>query len=168
MAAKCGFRFVVSTKIDKALAERPHFFIAYGTNDYAGLREFRPVECAALREHSREWAQARGRQRNLRTGMNDLFTDESPSEIADIVARQVNLARADVIARHGEEATSFSRLASDLMQTFLLRETNVKDICVQLAKAGLIEVSWEGRKPQEADLIRVVTRAPTSEVTKKP
>ena len=33
---------------------------------------------------------------------------------------------------NGEEATSF-----DLMQTFLLRETNVKDICVQLARAVL-------------------------------
>jgi len=39
-----------------------------------------------------------------------------------------------------------------------LRETNVKDICVELAKAGVIETSWGGgaRKPKDQDLIKLV------------
>ena len=160
LAAKCGFKFVVSTKIDKSLADRPHFFIAYGTNSYAGLREFREVEFAALREHSKDRAEARGRKRDIRAGMVDLFSDEAPSDITDIVTRQVDLARADVLARCGQEPTSFRSLASDLMQTFLIRETNVKDICVRLAKEGVIYRTWDGHKPGDADLIRFVADVP--------
>ena len=44
------FRFVVSTKIDKATSERPHFFIAYGTKSADGLKTFRQTEYEALRE----------------------------------------------------------------------------------------------------------------------
>ena len=35
-----AFNFVVSTKIDKATAERPHFFIAYATKTVDGLKTF--------------------------------------------------------------------------------------------------------------------------------
>jgi three-Cys-motif partner protein len=35
------FDFVISTKIDKATAERPHFFITYGTKSPDGLKTFR-------------------------------------------------------------------------------------------------------------------------------
>jgi hypothetical protein len=39
----------------------------------------------------------------------------------------------------------------------MLRETNVKDICVELAKADKIENTWGGgnRKPRDEDLIRL-------------
>jgi hypothetical protein len=38
-----------------------------------------------------------------------------------------------------------------------LRETNVKDICVELAKTGKIENTWGigNRKPRDEDLIRL-------------
>jgi three-Cys-motif partner protein len=47
------FRFVISTKIDKATADRPHFFITYGTKSADGLKTFRQIEYEALREHAR-------------------------------------------------------------------------------------------------------------------
>jgi len=39
----------------------------------------------------------------------------------------------------------------------MLRETNVKDICVELAKAGRIDKTWGGgnRKPQDTDVIKL-------------
>jgi three-Cys-motif partner protein len=37
-------RFVISTKIDKATADRPHFFITYGTKSAEGLKAFRQTE----------------------------------------------------------------------------------------------------------------------------
>ena len=49
-----SFDFVISTKIDKATAERPYFFITYGTKSRAGLIAFRETEYAALREHAEE------------------------------------------------------------------------------------------------------------------
>jgi len=41
----------------------------------------------------------------------------------------------------------------------MLRETNVKDICVALAKAGKIENTWEGgnRKPRDDTIIQLKT-----------
>jgi hypothetical protein len=36
-----NFDFVVSTKIDKATTERPHFFITYGAKSLEGLKVFR-------------------------------------------------------------------------------------------------------------------------------
>jgi hypothetical protein len=39
----------------------------------------------------------------------------------------------------------------------MLRVTNVKDICVDLAKSGAIEQPWGGgtRKPRDEDVIRL-------------
>jgi hypothetical protein len=51
----------------------------------------------------------------------------------------------------------FSRVVAGLLQPFMLRETNVKDVCVDLAKAGRIENVWGGgnRKPRDEDTIRL-------------
>jgi hypothetical protein len=45
------------------------------------------------------------------------------------------------------------------MKVFRLRETNVKDVCVALAKEGKIDASWKkrgGRKPTLDDMIRLM------------
>jgi hypothetical protein len=51
----------------------------------------------------------------------------------------------------------FPQVVVRLLQAYMLRETNVKDICVDLAKAGKIENSWGGgnRKPQDDTVIRL-------------
>jgi len=50
----------------------------------------------------------------------------------------------------------FSEVVIRLLQPFMLRETNIKDVCVALAKAGTIENTWGGgnRKPKDADVIK--------------
>jgi hypothetical protein len=52
---------------------------------------------------------------------------------------------------------SFSALWEMLLQAYLLRVTNAKDICVDLARAGKIETTWGGgnRKSQHKDTIRL-------------
>ena len=52
----------------------------------------------------------------------------------------------------------FENLVDNLLQTFMLRETNVKDICVQLANSGVIENTWgTGRsKPKDDTPIKLV------------
>jgi hypothetical protein len=53
----------------------------------------------------------------------------------------------------------FATVVVRLLQAFMLRETNVKDICVDLAKSGGIDNTWGGgnRKPRDADMIKLRT-----------
>ena len=73
LKAEGNFDFVVSTKIDKSTAERPHFFLAYGTKSPDGLKAFRQIEYAALREYEKSRADVKERQREVRSNMADLF-----------------------------------------------------------------------------------------------
>jgi hypothetical protein len=56
-------------------------------------------------------------------------------------------------------ALKFSQVVDVLLQSFILRETNVKDICVALEKEGRIEKTWGqgNKKPHDTDLIRLIT-----------
>jgi len=151
-----GFEFVVSTKIDRPTADRPHFFIAYGTKSYDGLKAFRETEYVALRAHARNRADAKERKRENKTGLPDLFpgmdADVQESTIDDIIGKQKMLASTDLMAAlqlYGP--LDFSSVVARLLQAYMLRETNVKDICIELARAGKIENTWGGgnRKPHD-------------------
>ena len=54
------FEFVISTKIDKATTEQPHFFIAYGTKSLEGVKAFRQTEYNSLRVHEEESRECQG------------------------------------------------------------------------------------------------------------
>ncbi len=150
-----NFRYVVSTKIDKATADRPHFFLAYGTKSVDGLKVFRDVEYNALREHARNRANAQERQRELKSRTSDLFAghqagvqEETIDEIVD--TQKANAARELLSILLVRGKMPFSEVVALLLEPHILRETNVKDICVALANAGKIENTWGGgsRKPQ--------------------
>jgi three-Cys-motif partner protein len=156
-----SFEFVVSTKIDKATAERPHFFIAYGTKSAEGLKTFRQIEYDALRRHAKNRANAMEAQREERLNISDMFADHraelSEATVDEIVSEQKQLAADRILEMLAQQGPlKFSRVVAGLLQPFMLRETNVKDICVDLAKAGRIENVWGGgnRKPRDEDTIR--------------
>jgi three-Cys-motif partner protein len=156
-----NFEFVISTKIDRATAERPHFFIVYGTKSPDGLKAFREIEYRALREHEKNRAKAKEKNREQKTGMGDLFTDHEvevkEATIGEIVEEQKSLATTELMARIDKGPMPFSTVVVLLLQAYMLRETNVKDICRELAKSGTIENTWGGgnRKPQDKDMIRL-------------
>ena len=157
-----NFDFVVSTKIDKASAERPHFFITYGTKSLDGLKAFRQTEYDALRQHEKNRANARERKREEQTHTSDMFAGHQgtvqAATIDELVREQMELATADLIAVLENGGTSpFSSVLVPLLQAYMLRETNVKDICVNLAKAGKIENTWgtANRKPRDTSLIKL-------------
>lgn len=169
LSAEGRFDFVVSTKIDKATEERPHFFIAYGTKSSEGLKTFRNIEYDALREHEKSRAKARARKREEKFGIADMFGSEDVQlqemTIDEVIYRQMDLASSylvDLLSRNG--SLKFSSVVVQLLQPFMLRETNVKDLCVDLAKAGRIENTWGGgnRKPRESDWIRLATSVPSN------
>ncbi|MGE5540380.1 MAG: three-Cys-motif partner protein TcmP [Gemmatimonas sp.] len=159
------FDFVVSTKIDKATAERPHFFITYGTKSREGLIAFRQIEYDALRAHARTRAEEKGRKREERSSITDLFAAHEAavqeSTIDEIVEEQKKKATAELLSHLSRrESLTFSSVVDLLLQAFMLRVTNVKDLCAELAKAGAIERTWGSgnRKPQDGDIIRLKIR----------
>jgi three-Cys-motif partner protein len=155
------FAYVVSTKIDKNTADRPHFFLAYGTKSRAGLKAFRQSEYDALKLHARNRANAKEKRNEARASMGGLFpgheADVQEAGIDEIVVAQKALATAELIGHLELGPRSFADIVDKLLQPFMLRETNVKDICVELARAGKLENTWGGgnRKPQESDVIRL-------------
>jgi hypothetical protein len=160
-----NFEFVVSTKIDKATAERPHFFITYGTKDRNGLIAFRQIEFDALRAHAKNRVHAKEQKRQEKLNMVDMFADYDAelqeASIEDIVEEQKRSASLYLVALlQQQKSLHFARVVDKLLEAFMLRETNVKDICVALARGGIIERTWGpgNRKPQDADLITLPRR----------
>jgi three-Cys-motif partner protein len=154
------FSFVVSTKIDKSTAERPHFFIAYGTKNPKGLKTFRQIEYDALRQHARDRASAKEKKREEQSSTVDLFSgyqaEAEGATLDQIIQEQKDSASRDLVETlrvHGP--LRFSVVVIRLLEAYMLRETNVKDICVELAKGGTIQNTWGGgnRKPQDKDPI---------------
>lgn len=161
-----AFEFVVSTKIDRSTVDRPHFFIAYGTKSEDGLKAFRETEYAALRVHARDRADAKERKREAKTGLRDLFAGVEANvqelSIDEIVEEQKAAASKDLLAMLQQSgSTQFGRVWAILLEAYMLRVTNVKDICVDLSRAGKIKNTWGGgsRKPRDEDLIELIGNA---------
>jgi three-Cys-motif partner protein len=159
-----NFDFVVSTKIDKATTERPHFFITYGTKSLDGLKVFRQTEYDTLRQHEKNRANARERKREERTNTPDMFAGHQATvqeaTIDELVEEQMDFASADLMAALAKSGPRlFSTLLVSLLQAHMLRETNIKDICVKLAKERKIENTWGSgtRKPRDESLIKLTT-----------
>jgi hypothetical protein len=109
-------------------------------------------------------ATARERKREERSNIADLFAGHQAelqeATIDEIVDEQKALASADLMASlplYGPFL--FSLVVAGLLQAYMLRETNVKDICVDLAEAGRIEDTWGGgnRKLRNTSLIKLKT-----------
>lgn len=156
-----NFEYVVSTKIDKSTQNRPHFFLAYGTKSINGLKTFREVEYEGLRQHARSRSAAMTRRRETLFNTPEMFSafdaDQLASSIDEIVAEQKQAAKSHLILILSEtNRMSFSNIVKILLQAFMLRETNVKDICVELADEGKIQNTWGNgnRKPNnQSDII---------------
>lgn len=156
-----NFDYVISTKIDLATAERPHFFLVYGTKSPDGLKAFREIEYAALRAHALGRVQAKVRKQTEQ--IFDLFVrheaERQEAGVDAIVESQKALAAEDLLGMLEQYGPfQFSSVVAGLLQAFMLRETNVKDICVDLAKDGKIERTWGAgnRKPRDSDPIRLI------------
>jgi hypothetical protein len=157
-----NFACVISTKIERNTVDRPHFFIAYATKNRNGLIVFRQTEYDALREQARNRANAKERKQEQKSSMTDLFAgheaDVQEETIDGIVEAQKVLASAHLLeVLSSRQSLKFTQVVDVLLQVFILRETNVKDICVALEKDGRIEKTWGpgSKKPKDVDLIKL-------------
>jgi len=155
------FQFVISTRIDKATAERPHFFLTYGTKSPNGLKTFRETEYVALRAHARNRANARERKREEAFKTPDFLAGHADVEEATIDAiveeQKQAAASALVEALSNGKPLKFDHVMFALLERFMIRETDVKDICVELARCGTIENTWGGgnRKPRDDTTLKL-------------
>ena len=150
------FSHVLSTCIDKATVNRPHFFLTYGTKNLKGVETFRDVEANALKAYDRDRISAKLRKRSERTNMDDLFADDDTDPITydEVVAREKKSAEeASCALLEARASIPFDELCATLLEAFMIRVTHVKDICVSLYKAGLINKNWEKQKPKSGDII---------------
>ncbi len=159
-----SFDFVISTKIDETTADRPLFFITYGTKSPDGLKTFRQTEFDALREHAKDRANVKEKKREERLKIVDLFAghqaEVQEATIHEIVDEQKALASADLMATLSLYGPlQFSSVVVRLLQAYMLRETNVRDICSDLARAGKIENTWGSgnRKPHAKNMVKLKT-----------
>lgn len=164
LKAAGNFGFVISTKIDRATKDRPHFFLAYATKSEKGLETFREIEYQALRSHARDRSSAKERKRAQDSGLEDMFAgldaDAQEQSIDELVDEQKKKATSAMIDLLRDGPLRFSTVWVALLQAHMLRVTNVKDICVDLAKKGTIKNSWGGgnRKPRNEDFIELTSK----------
>ena len=151
------YEYVLSTKIEKTLERRTHFSIVYATRKYAGLKTFRDVEYKALKTHEGHLSAARTNAKAIKTGQQSFFQETGTFDSVQESSRQN--ASGFVSARIMSAGTlRFDSLAAEAMEKFMVRETDVKDLCVTLAKQRKIEATWKLRgskfqKPDQNDLL---------------
>src|SRR5258706_6789191 len=163
------YKYVLSTRIDKPTADRPHFCIAYGTRASAGLKAFREVEASALKGHHQLRAKAKQAKREIRTGQNELFSSDLIPETSfeQIIEENSQAAQKWIISllKTRNSSIQFGVLVLQVLELFVLRETNVKDVCVRLAQDGLIDNTWKlasKNKPYDGSPITLSKARPTA------
>ncbi len=153
LASAGRFKYTLSTRIDKETQDRPHFCIAYGTRSAAGLEAFRNIEHSALRGHEAERTSAKISKKASSSGMEDLFADlpvANSSSVEALVDAERSRARAYLLG-HLEgrpKGEAFDKVWPMLLQSFIIRKTDVKQLCAALAKEGVLENTWkcDGKK----------------------
>jgi three-Cys-motif partner protein len=155
------FEHVVSTPIKK-LADRTHFCITYGTRHSKGLEVYRSVEHQALQDH--EFRRLDSRLAKVEASGQSLLFKATDLDAAATLklerAAESEAAMAWVEQRlKGTLAGEpFGAIWPQMLEQFMLRLTDAKDACVELAKRGIIKPTWKERgprikKPHDDDLI---------------
>lgn len=160
------FKHVVATKIDQAASDRPHYFLTYGTRSWRGLKTFRDIEFKSLRDHEEIRRRAKFTKNEEKSRQMDLLGPQSfvnANAIETVVAEQILEAKSALLStlRSRKHPVNFETIAATIMTEFMLRETNVKDICKELADKGFIKATWKlggsrRHKPHEQDLIELL------------
>lgn len=157
------FEYVLSTPIEK-ISDRTHFHIVYGTRSPEGLAAYRDVEYAALKNHGMRRAAAREEIRENKTGQAGLFGAEEMASMAE-VSMEAQIANIRNQAKDWLRADQlpvcpkpFSEIWPPMLDKFMLRKTDAKQVCVELGKAGEIKETWrlngsKRRTPDDADRI---------------
>jgi three-Cys-motif partner protein len=159
-----GYAHTCSTMINREIRDRPHFALMIGTNKPVGIRTFRDVERKALRVYESKRQRSKeavnpAKAAPLLEGLDlpdtfDAYLEATRLNAKDVLKRQL-LAR--------EKEISFGQIWLRVCAAVPLTVSDVKDICVDLAKEGFIETTWASpgsrkRKPDDEHIIRLAKR----------
>lgn len=160
LRADLGYKFAGFSPIHNPDKEQIHFNLAFATNHPMGMETMRTAEFKALSDYDR------ARFNKKQPPEDDLF--ESIGEQLDVRgpylrARESHLERAgDELLRllaENPEGLKFDRLSALAQQDLYLRQTELKDILVELTTRGKISDDWKAgrkQKPNAADVIKGV------------
>ncbi len=157
----CGFKHVVSAPIYRSTKDRPHFYLVYATKSRDGLEAFRDTELPTARKHARNRADAKDRKREEQTQQAVFFAGFNADVQEAVVAETIEVNKryaAEMILAELKNACGrmrFDKLWPLVLEAYAVRVTNVKDICKQLAKEGVLADTWGGgnRKPHDDTII---------------
>ncbi|WFT88410.1 three-Cys-motif partner protein TcmP [Rhizobium leguminosarum] len=157
------FSYVLSTPIEK-ISDRTHFHIVYGTRSPKGLEAYRQVEYDALKDHGMRRAAAREMIREKKTGQTDLFGAEGAASVAEgsmeAQIASIKHQAKDWLRRQLPTCPQpFSDIWPMMLDKFMLRKTDARDICAELGKSGEIKETWRmngsrRQKPDDNDQIQ--------------
>lgn len=156
-------KYVLSTPIEK-LSDRTHFRLVYGTRSAEGLDVYRDVEFSALKDHGMRRAEALHSLKEIRSGQFSFFGPERDVDIAGQTI-EAQLVATKLIAMdwlRGQLPTCpkpFSEIWPPMLDQFMMRKIDAKQVCVNLGKAGEIKETWRAngskrRTPSDTDLIQ--------------
>jgi three-Cys-motif partner protein len=159
------FKFVLLTPVEKP-SERVHFCIAYGTRSTAGLQAYRDIEFQALSKHGARRMEAAAKADLAVTGQLDMLAGVVTTDNRSIETQVGEIkghAEAWIINKLKDKPAGmpFAELWPLVLDQFMLRLTDVKDICAKLGSEGEIDTPWKlsgekRRKPSNNDLIRLI------------
>jgi three-Cys-motif partner protein len=152
------FEHVLSTPIDK-LSDRQHFAIVYGTRSPDGLATYRDIEFSAMKAHGLRRHEAKQAIKEAATGQADIFAsvEFAPPPLIEAQVKGYRLVAKDWLLqklRRERRAFPFKAVWQAMIETFMLRKTDAKQVCAELAKEGLIENTWSvtgSRKTRPGD-----------------
>lgn len=150
------YEFVIPTRIEKTIDKRTHFTIIYATRKYIGLKVFRDISTKALLAHESNVLTARGNEKNSKYGGAKQASLFEPAEIPEAGTftkdKKSDFKKACYFVEERIKSNKgrliFQTLSAEAMETFMVRETEVKDICVALAQNGKIEATWKQGSPR--------------------
>jgi hypothetical protein len=89
-------------------------------------------------------------------GVDNEFEEASIEDIINDQKTDAAKRLLELLRENGDQ--NFSVIVDQLLEAFILRETNVKDICVRLAGEGKLKNNWDGgnRKPHDETLISLI------------
>lgn len=155
-----GYKYAGYSPIHNPDRDQIHFNLAFATYHPMGMETMRKAEFDALTEYDRaRFTKKRAPEDDLFERIGDRLAIRGPYQsIREMHVKRAGIDMLTVLADH-PTGVQFGQLAALMQQKLYLKQTELKDVIVDLTSTGLIEPDWKrgrNRKPSLADTIRAV------------
>jgi len=156
LSAQGNYPYCVATDVLKTDSNRVLYALVYATRHPKGLEVFRDTQIKALRAQSRVRAGLQLDRRQSKTSQGEMFSlhEMSADGTETFLTEQRKLAKQALLAElpGAPEWVRFGDVASKILERFVVRATDVRQMGGALRKAGLVEFDQWPAKKQVPDL----------------